>query len=176
MSMILTHTLTARTARARSHYLGELVDVLRCAILEGGQPEEGPLRCLAEEAAQIACRLAFDARILWNAAQERMRATGKDDLPLREYVRGVLAGARSLAEDALKTTDSSTDTFRRLRQEADRLRQELLATELPWDESNSLRVDPKAFAQAQADTARGDVIDMEEWLRELQASGDASGQ
>src|SRR4051812_48917014 len=99
--MTLTQTLPARTARARSHYLGELVDVLRCARLEGGRPEQGPLRHLAEEAAQMACRLAFDARMLWNEAQERMCAAGKDDLPVREYVRGVLAGALALAEDAL---------------------------------------------------------------------------
>jgi hypothetical protein len=102
----------------------------------------------------MACRLAFDARILWNAAQEHMRTTGQDDLPLREYVRGLLAGALALAKDALKASDTGAGAFVRLRQEADRLRQELLATELPWDESNSLRVDPKALAQAQVDTAR----------------------
>ena len=124
----------------------------------------------------MACRLAFDARVLWNAAQEGMCASGKDDLPLREDVRGVLAGALALAKDALKAAGDSAGAFDGLQQEADRLRQELLATELPWEESNSLRVDPKVLAQAQADLASGDVIDMEEWLRELQAADAASGQ
>ncbi len=170
--MTLTHTLPARTARARSQYLGELVDVLRCARLEGGHPEEqGPLRRLAEEAAQMACRLARDARALWNAAQERLHAAAKDDPPLREYVRDVMAGALALAEDALKAAPDSVGPPVSLRLEADRLRQELAATELPWDASDALRVDPQVLAQAQADSERGDVIDMEEWLRELQASG-----
>jgi hypothetical protein len=167
----LTQTLPARTARARSHYLGELIDVLRSSQPEAGQANPGALRRLAEEAAQIACRLAWDARVLWNAAQEQMYATGKDDLPLREYARSMLADARALAEDTLKTAPEMTGAFVDLQKEADRLRQELAATELAWDASAGLRLDPKVLEQAHEETARGDFIDLEEWLRELQGSG-----
>ena len=101
-----------------------------------------------------------------------MYATGKDDLPLREYARSMLAGARALAEDTLKTAPEMTGAFVDLQKEADRLRQELAATELAWDASAGLRLDPKVLEQAREETARGDFIDLEEWLRELQGSGD----
>ena len=118
----------------------------------------------------MACRLAFDARVLWNAAQEHMFATGKDDLPLREYVRSVLGGALALAKDTRKEVEAVGGDAANLQQEADRLRQELAATELTWDARAGLKRDPKTLEQAQAETARGDLIDLEEWLRELQGS------
>jgi hypothetical protein len=174
--MTLTNSLPARTARARSHYLGELIEILHCTHVEADHADQAAQRRLAEEAAQMACRVAFDARLLWNAAQERLYAAAKDDPPLREYVRGLLARALDLAEDALKAAPESGDPFVSLRNEAVRLRQELAAAGLPWGDSSALRPDPKMLEEARMDTERGDLIELEGWLRELQDSADESGR
>src|SRR5689334_3641369 len=130
----LAHSLSARMVRARSHYLSELVDILRCGRLEDNKYQREYLQSLAEEGAEVACGLAVNAHVVWNAAQEQLYAADKDDPPLREYVRGVLAAALALVEDVLKAAPAGAGPFVKLHKEADRLRLELLGTSRPWKE------------------------------------------